>query len=299
MRAPFAWAAILLFGCSSAPGPAELEVAVEVAFLEGPTADLDGNVYFSEITSERILRLSTDGKLTTFRERSGAANGNLFDLQGRLVTCEGGAKRVTRTDLKTGKIEVLADRLGGPNDLTIDGKGRLYFTDRGPGEAGAVFRIDPDGTLTRLLKDPEIEKPNGIVVAPDDRTLYLVEANWARGGARMIRAYDLLPDGSLARMRVFHDFSPGRSMDGLSIDSAGNVYGAGGLSRVPKGGTVTLDTKAGIHVLAPDGRLLRFIPVPEDSVTNCCFGGPDLKTLYVTAGKTLFKTRVEVPGTRR
>ena len=299
MRAALAWAAILLAGCASAPPAAELEVAVEVAFLEGPTADLEGNIYFSEITSERILRLSTDGKLTTFRERSGAANGNLFDLQGRLVTCEGGAKRVTRTDLKTGKVEVLADRLGGPNDLTIDGKGRLYFTDRGPGEAGAVFRIDPDGTVTRLLKDPEIEKPNGIVVAPDDRTLYLVESNWVRGGARMIRAYDLLPDGSLARMRVFHDFSPGRSMDGLSIDSAGNVYGAGGLSRVPKGATVTLDTKAGIHVFAPDGKPLRFIPVPEDSVTNCCFGGADLRTLYVTAGKTLFKARVEVPGTRR
>jgi len=107
------------------------------------------------------------------------------------------------------------------------------------------------------------------------------------------------PDGSLARMRVFHDFSPGRSMDGLSIDSAGNVYGAGGLSRVPKGATVTLDTKAGIHVFAPDGKPLRFIPVPEDSVTNCCFGGADLRTLYVTAGKTLFKARVEVPGTRR
>lgn len=298
MRTALAWAGILLAGCSS-PVAAELDVAVEVAFLEGPTADAEGNVYFSEITSERILRLSTDGKLTTFRERSGAANGNLFDAEGRLVTCEGGAKRITRTDLKTGKVEVLADRLGGPNDLTIDGKGRLYFTDRGPGEAGAVFRIDPDGTLTRLLKDPEIEKPNGIVVAPDDRTLYLVESNWALGGARMIRAYDLLPDGTLARMRVFHDFSPGRSMDGLSIDSAGNVYGAGGLSRVPKGATVTLDTKAGIHVFAPDGRLLRFIPVPEDSVTNCCFGGPDLRTFYVTAGKTLFKTRVETPGTRR
>ena len=115
----------------------------------------------------------------------------------------------------------------------------------------------------------------------------------------MIRAYDLRPDGSVANMRVFHDFSPGRSMDGMSIDSQGNLYAAGGLSRVPRGATVTLDTKAGVHVFAPDGRLLRFIPIPEDSVTNCCFGGPDLRTLYVTAGKTLFKVRVDIPGTRR
>ena len=297
MKARLASALLLIAGCSPV-GPLA-EVAVEVSFLEGPTADAEGNVYFSEITSERILRLSSDGKLTTFRERSGAANGNVFDLEGRLVTCEGGAKRVTRTDLKTGRVEVLADRLGGPNDVTIDGKGRLYFSDRCPGEAGAVYRIDPDGTLTRLLKDPEIEKPNGLVISPDDRTLYLVESNWSPGGARLIRAYDLRPDGTLARMRVFHDFTPGRSMDGLSIDSEGNLYAAGGLSRVPKGATVTLDTKAGIHVFAPDGRLLRFIPIPEDSVTNCCFGGPDLRTLYVTAGKTLFKVRVEVPGTRR
>lgn len=293
---------LLTAGCA-APAP-EAEVAIEVAFLEGPTVDADGNVYFSDIAGERILKLSADGKLATFRERSNAANGNIFDAEGRLVTCEGGARRVTRTDLKSGKVEVLADRfegapLGGPNDVTIDGKGRIYFTDRGPGDAGAVYRIDPDGKLSRLLKDPEIQKPNGLVISPDDRTFYLVEANWSPGGARMIRAYDLRPDGSVAKMRVFHDFYPGRSMDGLSVDSEGNVYGAGGLSRVPKGATVTLATRAGIHVFSPAGRLLRFIPIPEDSVTNCCFGGPDLRTLYVTAGKTLFKVRVDVPGTRR
>ena len=298
-------AVLLLAGCAPADPAPEVEIAAQIAFLEGPTADADGNVYFSDITNERILKLSVDGKVATFREKSNGANGNVIDLFGRLVTCEGGPHpRVTRTDLRSGKVEVLVDQrdgkpLNGPNDVTFDGRGRLYFTDPGKPGDGRVFRIDPDGKIVPILAGPDIEKPNGIVISPDDRTLYLVESNWAAGGARMIRAYDLQPDGSVRNMRVFHDFYPGRSMDGMSIDSEGNVYAAGGLSRVPKGASVTLDTPAGIHVFAPDGRRIRFIPIPEDSVTNCCFGGPDLRTLYVTAGKTLFKVRVEIPGTRR
>ncbi len=293
-----------LAGCAAGPASG-IEIAAEVAFTEGPTADAEGSVYFSDIPSERILRLAPDGTLATFREKSNRANGNVIDPQGRLVTCEAGEKkRVTRTDLKTGKIEVLAESfegrpLEGPNDVTFDGKGRLYFTDRDSRPTVGVYRIDPDGQVARILADPEIEKPNGIVLSPDDRTLYLVEANWAPGGARAVLAYDLQADGTVRNKRVLYDFYPGRSMDGLSIDSAGNVYGAGGLNRVPKGATVTLDTKAGVHVISPAGKLLRFIPVPEDAVTNCCFGGPDLRTLYVTAGKTLYRVPVEIPGTRR
>jgi gluconolactonase len=296
---------LVLAGCA-AGGPApEIEVAAEVAFTEGPTADAQGNVYFSDIPSERILRRSADGTLATFREKSNRANGNVIDAEGRLVTCEAGEKkRVTRTDLRTGRVEVLAEAfegqpLEGPNDVTFDGKGRLYFTDRDSRKTVGVYRIDPDGMVARILRDPEIEKPNGIVISPDDRTLYLVEANWSPGGRRAVLAYDLQPDGTVRNRRILYDFYPGRSMDGLSIDTAGNVYGAGGLNRVPKGATVTLDTKAGVYVISPAGKLLRFIPIPEDAVTNCCFGGPDLRTLYVTAGKTLYRVRVDVPGTPR
>jgi gluconolactonase len=152
--------------------------------------------------------------------------------------------------------------------------------------------------VTRLLTSPEIQRPNGIVISPDDRTLYLVEANGAEGGARMIRAYDLQPDGSLENMRVFYNFYPGRSADGLAIDTQGNVYAAAGLHR-PRGTHETLHTKPGVHVISPQGKLLRYIPTWEDTITNCAFGGPDMKTLYITAGKTLYQVRVDVPGTRR
>ena len=140
--------------------------------------------------------------------------------------------------------------------------------------------------------------PNGIVVSPDDRVLYLVESNPAERGARLIRAYDLRTDGSVTAARVFHNFDPGRSGDGMTIDSKGNLYVAAGLHR-RRGTSETLDTKPGVHVFSPSGALLKFFPVPEDTVTNCAFGGPDLKTLYVTAGKTLFRVRTEIEGTRR
>jgi gluconolactonase len=295
---------LLLFVFAAAA--AEPEVAASLAFTEGPTADAEGNVYFTETTFNRIMKLSKDGTLAVFRENSNAANGLVFDAQGRLIVCEGGDKkggkpRITRIDVKTGKVEVLADSFGAqplnqPNDVTIDGRGRIYFTDFAP--PVAVYRIDPDGKVSRLLASPQIEKPNGIQISPDDKTLYLVEANRVENGARMIRAYDLQPDGTLRNMRVFHNFYPGRSADGMCIDVKGNLYAAAGLNR-PRGTTETLDTKSGVHVFAPDGKLLRFIPIPEDLITNCAFGGPDSKTLYITAGKTLFRIQNDIPGMPR
>jgi gluconolactonase len=293
------------FGQETA-GAQQLQFAATVAFLEGPTTDADGNVFFTDLNGGRILKLSAkDGRVTTFREPSNRANGLLFDAEGRLLACEGGdgaqiPPRVTRTDMKTGQVEVLADnyqgqRFNGPNDITFDGTGRLYFTDLA---GGAVYRIDPDKRLTRILARPEIDRPNGLAISPDDRTFYLIEANQAQGGSRMIRAYDLKSDGTVANMRVFHNFYPGRSGDGMCIDSEGSLYVAAGLNRT-RGTSETLATKAGIHVFSSSGKQLDFFPVYEDSITNCGFGGPDLKTLYVTAGKLLLKMQTRVAGTRR
>lgn len=292
----------------------ELEIATSVSMLEGPTVDAEGNVYFTDILMQRIMRFSKDGEFSVFRENSNVANGLLIDPQGRLVAAEGAASptaersgmktggipRVTRTDLKTGRMEILADShdgkpLSGPNDVTIDGKGRLYVTDS---SGAAVYRIDAAGKVSRILAAPDVQRPNGIQISPDDRTLYIVEANGAEGGARMIRAYDLLPDGTARNMRVHYDFYPGRSADGMSIDVDGNLYAAAGMHRT-RGTAETLDTKCGVYVISPAGKLLKFIPVPEDYITNTAFGGPDMTTLYITAGKTLYKIRNDIAGLPR
>jgi gluconolactonase len=305
-------AAIVAAILTGAPAIAQQpEIATTVAFTEGPTVDRDGNVYFTEIITQRIMRLGADGVLTTFRERSNVANGLLIDREGRLIACEGaaferpgvkvsGIPRVTRTDLATGRVEVLADAyegkpLVGPNDVTIDGQGRLYFTEL---NGAAVYRIDGPGKIARILAAPDVQRPNGIQIAPDDRTLYLVEANGAAGGARLIRRYDLQPDGTVRNMRVHYDFSPGRSADGMSIDRQGNLYASAGMNQL-RGTAETLDTKTGVYVISPQGTLLRFIPIAEDYITNNAFGGPDMRTLYITAGKTLYKVRTDVPGLPR
>ena len=289
----------------------QLETATTVSFTEGPTVDRAGNVYFTDLVTERIMKLGVDGVLTTFREKSNVANGLLIDPDGRLIACEGGTferpgvkvsgrPRVTRTNLTTGALEVLADNyegkpFDGPNDVTIDGKGRLYFTDL---SGVAVYRIDAPGKVTRILAAPDIQRPNGIQISPDDRTLYLIEANGAQGGARMIRRYDLQPDGTVRNMQVHYNFYPGRSADGMSIDSQGNLYASAGMNQL-RGTSETLDTKTGVHVISPEGKLIKFIPVPEDFITNNAFGGPDMKTLYVTAGKTLYRLRTDIAGLPR
>src|SRR5262249_45635523 len=160
-------------------------VAAGVCFLEGPAADEQGNVFFSDIAGNRILKMTPDGKVSVFRADSGRTNGNVFDAQGRLISCEGGEMgnggrwRMIRTDMKTGAITVLADRyegkrLNSPNDVCVDNQGRIWFTDPRYGtnrsdlelDAEAVYRIDPDGRITRVLSQPDVERPNGIAVTP-------------------------------------------------------------------------------------------------------------------------------------
>jgi gluconolactonase len=304
---------IVLMGVGLPKGAAaqQPQIATTVAFTEGPTVDRDGNVYFTEMVTQRIMKLTATGVVSTFREGSNAANGLLIDPQGRLVACEGAESqrtgvlvkykpRITRTDLRTGTVEVLADSYQGkpfvgPNDVTIDGKGRLYFTDL---TGGAVYRIDGPGQLARILAAPDIQRPNGIQISPDDTQMYLIEANGAEGGARMIRAYDLRSDGTVANMRVHYNFYPGRSADGMSIDVQGNLYASAGMNQL-RGTSETLDTKTGVYVISPQGKLLKFIPIQEDFITNNAFGGSDMKTLYVTAGKTLYKVRTEIAGLPR
>ena len=293
-------------------GPVVIEATVtsEKYFTEGPAMDAHGNVFFTN-TGE-ILKFSPKTKaLEVFRKPS-TANGSCFDAQGRLMNCEAGDGtngRVTRTDLQTGKMQVLCDAfggfpLGGPNDLTIDSKGRIYFTSRlantdpAKGNVNAVYRIDPDGKTARILAAPEIDMPNGLAVSPDDKTFYLIEADGRAGRSRSIPAYDLQPDGSVTNMRVLINFYPGRSGDGMELDEQGNLYVAAGLHK-PRGTSETLDTRPGLHVFSPQGKLLAFVETPEDTVTNCAFGGDDLRTLYITCGRHLLSVRTTIPGQPR
>ena len=281
------------------------KVEHKTVFTEGPTVDRAGNVFFTNVPADHIMKW--DGKsLSVWRENSNKANGLYFEPDGSLLACEGGTGRVTRTDMKSGKISVVADQFNGfpfaaPNDICVDGKGRIYFTSRPgvedpkKGNVNAVYRIDRDGSVDQILASPDIHMPNGIVTSPDEKTLYLIEAHPDADRNRNILAFDLNNDGSVSNRRTHINFYPGRSGDGMCIDSEGNLLVAAGLHKTRKT-SETLDTKPGIHLVSPQGKLLAFMETPEDTITNCSFGGPDLRTLYVACGTLLLSLRTRIPG---
>jgi gluconolactonase len=297
----------------AAAGEAGVKTATILAFTEGPAVDAEGNVYFSDLEGNRIMKLASDGSKSVFRADSGRTNGNTFDREGRLLHCEGaengpgGRRRVTRTNLKTGDYDVLTERYEGkrynsPNDICVDGRGRIYFTDPRYGDRSdmemtieGVYRIDPDGKVTRILQQPQIGRPNGIAVTQDGKLMYLVDSNPIIGGNRKIWVFDLDQYGAPSNQRVVYDFAPGRGGDGMRLDIDGNLYVTAGI-HVPRGPHETTDVPPGVYLFTPKGELKGRIPITEDVITNCAFGGPDGRTLYITAGKTLFTTRVATPG---
>jgi gluconolactonase len=271
------------------------------------------SLYF--VGGNRITRFDVDGKEYVFREPSGGANGLLFDPQGRLVVCEAGNRRVTRTE-SDGHVTVLADSYQGmkfntPNDLTIDSQGRIYFSDPryGPRDTmemrdaegklvEGVYRIDAPGKVERVI-GREVERANGLLVSPDDRHLFVADNNNNTiGGARKLWRFDLRPDGRVdgqSRKLIF-DWKTSRGPDGFKMDQAGRLFVAAGLNKAAPPYETVESHPAGIYILSQEGKLLDFVAVPKDEVTNCAFGGDDLKTLYVTAGGTLWSIRVNTPG---
>ena len=261
-----------------------------------------------------IWRRDRDGKQTIFSKNAGS-NGLLFDREGRLVICEPVQRRVSRLE-KDGTLKVLASKYDGkrfnqPNDLTIDSKNRIYFTDPQYGDRSTmemvdskgkkvegVYRIDPDGDVTRIITH-EVDRPNGIVVTPDDRTLFVAENNNSEPGApRKLFRFDLKPDGTgdFASQKLLYDWKTTRGPDGMKLDAQGRLYVAAGLNK-PNPPAETQDKPtAGVYVFTPEGKLLDFIPIPRDETTNVAFGGPDLRTLFVTAGGSLWKIPTTTPG---
>lgn len=261
-----------------------------------------------------IYRLDRQGRSTIYRKDAGT-NGMLFDREGRLLACEPKLRRITRTE-RDGSITVLTDRFDGkrynePNDLTVDSKGRIYFSDPryGPNagrdlvdEQGrtleGVYRIDPDGKVTRVL-GREVDRANGVLVSPDDHYLYVADNdNNHASGARKLWRFDLKSDGTVeaASRKLLYDWGKGRGPDGVKQDREGRLYVAAGLNKPSLPFEPAEDVKGGIYVLSPEGKLLAFLLVPRDEATNCAFGGDDLKTLYITAAGTLFSIRTTTPG---
>jgi gluconolactonase len=292
-------------------GPPKL--VVETGAREGPSWDpFTNTLYF--VGGNRVGKLSPDGQVSTFRDDAKGANGSLVDPEGRVLVTEADGRRVTRTE-KDGSLTVLADsyegkKLNSPNDLSIDSKGRIYFTDPRYGrmtdmeildEKGqpveGVYRIDAPGKVTRIITH-EVERPNGILVTPDDKYLYVADNyNNRIGGARKLYRFDLKSDGTIvpSSRKLIFDWKTGRGPDGFRIDSKGRLYVAAGRNTPSKWETAD-EFKGGVYIISPQGKLLEFVPAPKDETTNCSFGGADLKTLYITTGNQLWSVPVSTPG---
>jgi gluconolactonase len=261
-----------------------------------------------------IWRLDRDGKSSIYRKNAGC-NGLLFDKDGRLLACDSAERRIIRLDAE-GKLTVLPDKFEGkrynePNDLTLDSQGRIYFSDPRYGETAGkdqlddkgrtiegVYRIDPDGKVTRVI-GREVDRANGVLVSPDDKYLYVADNdNNHENGARKLWRFDLTKDGTvdLPSKKLLYDWGKGRGPDGVKQDAKGRLYVAAGLNKPNPPFEPAKDVKGGIYVISTEGKLLTFLPVPTDEVTNLAFGGDDLKTLYITGGGNLYSIRTTTPG---
>lgn len=260
-----------------------------------------------------INRRDRQGKSSIYRENAGS-NGLLFDRQGRLVICEPVRRRVSRLELD-GRVTVLAETFSGkkfnqPNDLTIDSKNRIYFSDPRYGarddmqivdEMGrtieGVYRIDPDGQVTRVL-GREVDRANGLVITADDKYMFIADNNNSQGGARKLHRFEVNADGTLKldSQKLIYDWGTTRGPDGMKLDVAGNLYVAAGLNKPNLPDETAPRPTAGIYVFSPAGELIDFAPIPRDETTNCAFGGEDLKTLFVTAGGSLWSIRTYQSG---
>jgi gluconolactonase len=263
-------------------------LATGFVFTEGPLWHPDGFYYFVDIRKSMLHRLTPGKPPELVRDDTGEGNGTTFDLQGRLVICEGGHRRVTRWSGDR-RSEVLVDRYEGkrlnrPNDVVCKSDGSLWFTDpalrvplaqREVDHAG-VYRIAPDGATTLVA---DCEYPNGLAFSPDERTLYVANTRWTQ----YIHAFELDAAGAVVRRRIFADMSSDETdgvPDGMKVDIEGRVYCTG------PGGT---------WVFAPSGERLGIIRTPEVPA-NLAFGGPDLRTLLLTARTSVYSLRVKVPG---
>lgn len=288
---------------------------------EGPAVAPDDRLFFCDITISFVSKMRAGeilifdprtNETAVFRSPSGMAGGLAFDRNGQLVAAEGadfGGRRVTRTDMRTGRAVIVTGLFDGrpynaPNDLVLDRRGRIYFTD--PRYFGhepieqpvfGVYRVDTDGTVTRVLWD--VSKPNGIALSPDERTLYIADNDNGtfdprpadglprRLGQQRVWAFTLAEDGSVTDRRIFVDYPGERGVDGMKVDADGNVWAA-----------VQAAGRMGVRVYAPSGEEVAYVPVPE-TPWNLALGDDRGRTmLYITAGTSVYRIPVfaRLPG---
>jgi len=280
-----------------APEAEVVKLAGDMRFTEGPVwLPKEKKLVFSDIPSAKLMEWSEAGGLKVFRE-SPNPNGNLLDREGRLLTCRHGARDIVRTE-RDGKLTVLCDsfeekRLNSPNDVAVKSDGTLWFTDPPWGLPGGregkeqpghfVFRFDPKTKkVTALLRD--LCMPNGIAFSPDERHIYIADTggNWhpdesKRNLPAILGAYEVKADGTLSLEPVWETET---RCDGMAVDVKGHIY---------------TTSAAGVTVLSPKGKILGTIKTPE-SPANCCFGGDDFKTLYITARSSLYSVELVNAG---
>ncbi len=261
----------------------------EFAFTEGPAADAEGNVYFTDQPNDRIMKWSIDGQLSTFMQPSGRSNGMYFDRKGKLWSCADANNELWIID-KEKKKETVAvgeyqgQRLNGPNDVWVAPDGGAYITDpfykrdwwnhsEQPIEIQGVYFLSKDHrTLTRVIED--FKKPNGIVGTPDGKKLYVTDI-----GDSKIYHYKINKDGSLSNKTLLCE----ERSDGITLDEKGNLY---------------ITNSNGVTAYSPEGKKLLNIPTGEGWTANVCFGGKDHSILFITASKGLYSMEMNVKGVK-
>ncbi|MBM3959308.1 MAG: SMP-30/gluconolactonase/LRE family protein [SAR202 cluster bacterium] len=268
--------------------PWKFEDAIPVigSITEGPAWDGE-HLFFTNIALDRVLRFDPgSGVVSVFRTGTNGANGLNFDAQGRLYACEGRGRRIARYD-PDGTSSTVVDRLhgrriNGPNDLAIDPKGRIWFSDPYAGQISPSIELDhasilradplPDGSYACTRATFDVTGPNGLLFSQDYKTLYVAQSDWRAIERRELRAYPVNADGSLGKYQVLHDFGPHRGIDGMTLDSQGRIVACAGWEGSGPGGM--------IYVFEPNGRIVETHPTPCERPTNCTFVGSDL---YVTS----------------
>lgn len=260
-------------------------VSGQFSFTEGPAPDKHGNVYFTDQPNDKIWRYGTDGQLTIFMEKTGRANGLYFDKKGNLLACADENNQLwsisPRKKVKILVSEFNGQQLNGPNDLWVDKKGRIYFTDpyyqrsywtrKKPGIPGQNVYCLFKGNKGLKTAATGFKKPNGIIGTPDGKLLYIADI----GDDKTYR-FKIQPDGSLTDRHLFAE----QGSDGMTIDNKGNIYLTGN----------------GVSVYNPAGKMIKHIAVPAKWTANVCFGGNEKNKLFITASEHLFILQMNVKG---